>query len=102
MQISVGGAITAGEVQFGYTPVAGSYTRLKTGGDVSFLSAIRVVADNAAGSNKDWYMPRCRLTPSGDLPIVSNEVEFVTVEFDVDILKSANAEAIYVGGRPVA
>ncbi|CAN7331585.1 hypothetical protein [Variovorax paradoxus] len=102
VQIVAGGGIDAGNVAFGYTPVAGSYTRLKTGGNTSFLSAIRVVADNAAGSNKDWYMPRCSLTPSGDLPIVSNEVEFVKVEFDVDVLKSANAEAVYVGGRPVA
>jgi hypothetical protein len=47
-------------------------------------------------------MPRVSMTPSGDLPIVSNEVEFVKVEFDVDVLKSANAEAVYVGGRPVA
>ncbi|CAA2107104.1 hypothetical protein VVAX_04069 [Variovorax paradoxus] len=102
VQIIAGGGITAGVVQFGYTPVAGSYTRLKTGGNTSFLAAVRVVADNASGSNKDWYMPRVSMTPSGDLPIVSNEVEFVKVEFDVDVLKSANAEAVYVGGRPVA
>ena len=102
VQIIDGGGIVAGQVQFGYTPVAGSYTRLKTGGKTSFLAALRVVADNAAGSNKDWYMPRCNLTPSGDLPIVTNDVSFVTVEFDLDILKSANAEAIYVGDRPVA
>lgn len=102
VQIMAGGGIAAGKVNFGYTPVAGTYTRLKTGGNTSFLAAIRVIADNAAGSNKDWYMPRCTLTPSGELPIVSNEVEFVTVEFDVDVLKSANAEAVYAGGRPIA
>lgn len=102
VQIIAGGGIAAGVVQFGYTPVAGTYQRLKTGGNTTFLAAIRVVADNAAGSNKDWYMPRVNVTPSGELPIVSADVEFVKVEFDIDVLKPANAEAVYVGGRPVA
>ncbi len=102
VQIIKSGAIVAGEVQFGYTPTAGSYTRLKTGGKTSFLAAIRIVADNAAGSDKDVYIPRANVTPSGDLPVVTNETAFVSVNFDIDILKPANAEAIYVGGRPVA
>jgi hypothetical protein len=102
VQIIAGGGIAAGKVQFGYTPVAGTYTRIKTGSKLTLLGALRVVADNAQGSNNDWYFPRCNLSSSGDLPIVSDEVEFVSVEFDLDVLKPANAEAIYLAGRPIA
>ena len=102
IQILEGGAIAAGKVKFGYTPVAGSYTQLETGANASFRAAIVVRADNASGVNNDWYMPLCEISASGDLPLVSNELDYVEITFSVAILKPANGQAIYVGGRPVA
>ena len=102
VQILESGSIDAGDVKFGYTPVAGSYMQLETGANTSFRAALVVRADNASGENKDWYMPLCEISPSGELPLVSNELDYVEVTFNVAILKPANGQAIYVGGRPIA
>ena len=61
----------------------------------------RVLADNASGGNRDYYMPLVNLTPSGDLPVIQDGTDFVSMTFDADIQKPSNGEAIYVDGRPV-
>ena len=35
-----------------------------------------IVADNASGTNRDWYMPSVTLTPSGELPIVAEDLGY--------------------------
>jgi hypothetical protein len=102
VQIVVGGAIVAGNVQFGYTPVAGSYETVRSGATAETQGALRIVADNASGANRDFFMPKVTLTPTGDLPIIAEGTEFVQMQFGLEVLKSANAEAIYADGRPVA
>ncbi len=101
VQIVVGGAITAGNVNFGYTPVAGTFERAKTGAASEIQGALRVVSDNATGGNRDHYMPKVTLTPDGDLPIIAEGTDFVQLSFGLEVLKPANAEAIYADGRPV-
>lgn len=102
LQIVVGGAITAGqEVQFGYTPVASTFERVTTGSASEIRGALRIVSDNATGGDRDYYMPRVTLTPDGDLPIIAEGTDFVQLSFGLEVLKSANAEAIYCDGRPV-
>jgi hypothetical protein len=102
VQIVVGGAIAAGNVHFGYTPVAGSYETVRSGATAETQGALRIVADNASGANRDFFMPKVTLTPTGDLPIIAEGTEFVQMQFGLEVLKSANAEAIYADGRPVA
>lgn len=102
VQILDSGAIPAGNVQFGYTPVAGSYETVRSGATAETQGALRIVADNASGANRDFFMPKVTLTPTGDLPIVAEGTEFVQMQFGLEVLKSANAEAIYADGRPVA
>lgn len=102
IQIIDGGAITADTVQFGYTPAAGTFERVKSGATAELSGALRIVSDNASGGNRDFFMPKVTLTPTGDLPIIAEGVEFVQMQFGLEVLKSANAEAIYADGRPVA
>ena len=102
VQIIAGGAIVAGNVQFGYTPVAATFESVKSGGKAELTGALRVVSDNAAGGNRDWYLPKVTLTPSGDLTLVAEGDDVVTMEFGLEALKPANGEAIYCDGRPVA
>ena len=102
VQILAGGAIVAGDVEFGYTPVAGTFEGVKSGAAAELSGALRIVSDNASGGNRDFYMPKVTLTPSGDLPIIAEGTDFVQMEFGLEVLKSANAEAIYADGRPVA
>lgn len=102
VQIIEGGGIASGsEVQFGYTPVAASFESVKSGGKSELKGALRVVSDNATGGNRDWYLPKVTLTPSGDLPLIAEGTDVVSMEFGVEALKPANGEAIYCDGRPV-
>ena len=102
VQILASGSIPNGNVQFGYTPVEGSYETVRSGATAETQGALRIVADNASGANRDFFMPKVTLTPTGDLPIIAEGTEFVQMQFGLEVLKSANAEAIYADGRPVA
>ena len=64
--------------------------------------ALRVVSNNATGGNRDWYLPKVSLSPNGDLQLIAEGTDPVVMEFEMEVLKSANAEAIYCDGRPVA
>lgn len=102
VQIIQGGAITAKtKVKFGYTPVAASFDSVKSGGKAELTGALRVVSDNAAGGNRDWYLPKVTLAPEGDLALIAEGDDVVTMEFSLEALKPANGEAIYCDGRPV-
>lgn len=101
VQIIEGGAIVAGKVTFGYTPVAAAFESVKSGGKSELQGALRVVSDNATGGNRDWYLPKVTLTPSGDLSLIAEGTDVVTMEFGLEALKPANGEAIYCDGRPV-
>ena len=102
VQIIEGGGIAAGTVQFGYTPVAAAFDSVKSGAKSELQGALRVVSDNAAGGNRDWYLPKVTLTPQGDLALIAEGTDVVAMEFALEVLKPANAEAIYCDGRPVA
>lgn len=103
VQIIDGGAITGPEdVQFGYTPVAATFERVTTGSASEIRGALRIVSDNATGGDADWFMPRVSLAPDGDLPIIAEGTDYVSMSFGLEVLKPANAEAIYCDGRPVA
>ena len=91
------------KIKVNYTPVAGSYDAVKSGGSSELTGSLRIVSDNAIGGNRDIFCPLVTLTPSGDLPLIAegNSTDFAQMEFGLEVLKSANAEAIYVDGRPV-
>lgn len=102
VQILEGGTITASTVVvFGYTPVAGKFDSVKSGAKTELTGALRVVSDNAAGGNRDWFLPKVTLTAGGDLTLIAEGTDVVVMEFELEALKPANAEAIYCDGRPI-
>lgn len=102
VQITEDGAITAATVvQFGYTPVAGTYDAVQSGANSELTGALRVVPDNATGPNDDVYMPKVSLTPSGNLALIAEGTEPIVMTFGIEVLKAANKQAIYRAGRPV-
>lgn len=102
VQIIEGGPIASDSVvQFGYTPVAATFDAVKSGGKSELQGALRVVSDNATGGNRDWYLPKVTLTPSGDLNLIAEGTDVTAMEFGLEALKPANGEAIYCDGRPV-
>lgn len=104
VQILASGTIVTGDVHFGYTPVAGTYQAAKTGSSATRTGALRIVSDNATGANRDFYMPKVTLSADGDLPLIAegSSTDYISMAFALEVLKPANAEAIYCDGRPVA
>lgn len=103
VQIIAGGPIAAATaVKVSYKTTAKSWTRVKSGATAEVSGALRVIADNASGTNRDWFMPKVTLTPSGEIPVIQEGTDFTTMEFGVEVLKAANREALYIDGRPAA
>lgn len=61
-----------------------------------------MVSDNAGATNRDYYMPLCILKPAGELPVIAEEAEYVTMEFELEVLTPANGSAIYLDDAPIA
>lgn len=67
----------------------------------AIYGAIRFVADNATGANRDYYFPYVKLTPDGDYALKGEEWQ--TMGFKMEVLKkSTNVEALYIDGQPTA
>lgn len=101
LQILGSGTIAAGKIKVGYTRAACTWPGIRTGSTGEINGAMRVASDNATGENSDYYMPRVSLVPSGDMPVIAEGTEFSSMEFDIDVLKPENGEAIYVDGVAV-
>lgn len=62
--------------------------------------ALRFVADNPKGSDKDYYWPRVKLTPSGDYALKGDTWQ--TMTFNFDVLKKGTMKRVYVREVPLA
>lgn len=102
LQILEAGTIVAGNIKVSYDKPAKTWKRIKTGQASELRGAIRVVSDNAGATNRDYYMPLCILKPAGELPVIAEEAEYVTMEFELEVLTPANGSAIYLDDAPVA
>ena len=102
LQILATGTIVAGEIKVDYTKAATTWEGIRSGAAGELLGALRIVSDNATGDQRDFYMPRVSLVPSGEIPVIAEGTDFSQMTFDADVLKPANGEAIYVDGMPLA
>lgn len=103
LQIITGGAIAAATaIKVDYKTTLKSWQRVKSGATAEVSGSLRVIASNASGTNRDWFMPKVTLTPSGEIPIIQEGTDFTSMEFGVEVLKAANREALYIDGRPAA
>lgn len=101
IQIIDGGTIADDSIiHVDYTRPAKTWERVATGGESELFGALRIIADNASGDDRDFYMPYVSLQPSGEMPVIADGTDFASMQFTVEVLKSANLEAIYVDGRP--
>lgn len=97
-----GGAIapsTTQVIHVDYTPVAQSREQIATGALGSKTVALRYIADNPKGTNRDLYSPKVTLRPSGSLPFIGDE--WLSMQFELEFLSTATTAAIYIDGRPV-
>jgi hypothetical protein len=102
LQILSTGSIVAGDISVSYTKGVKTWTQIKTGNDAELAGSLRVIADNATGPNRDYYMPSVKLKPRGDFPVITSDTQYITMEFDLEVLTPANGSAIYLDDQPVA
>lgn len=82
-----------------YTQVAHSRDRIISKSE-SIQGAMRFVADNPKGPNKDYFIPYCEIAPDGDLALKGDDWQ--ALGFTIEILKlDENTERLYIDGRGV-
>lgn len=108
IQIVKGGAIALAAaasgtgkigINVGYKTTARAWDRVTTGAVTELTGRMRVIASNASGKNRDWFMPKVTLTPDGEIPVIAEGTDFVQMGFGVEVLKAPNLQAVYVDGR---
>lgn len=70
------------DLEFVYDITAGSRNVVVDQNDV-VEGALRFVADNAIGENRDYYWPRVRLTPTGEFALKGDTWQTISMAFDV-------------------
>lgn len=93
--VAEGTALTAD-----FTPTANTREQVATSGTAAKTGALRYIADNTAGVNRDVYIPKVTLTPDGEWALKSRENP-QELGFDARIGLRASLAAMYVDGRPV-
>ncbi|MDQ0317723.1 hypothetical protein [Amorphus orientalis] len=98
LKILEGGAVTPdGDISLDYTTLASTRTRVISG-RTPIEGALRFISRNPVGSQPVWYMPWVKLRPNGDYALKGDEWQ--QIPFNVEILRKAGVEAIYVDGQP--
>jgi len=99
LTIVAGGAITTGtNLEVSYKTKSSTRDRVISGGK-PIEGALRYLAFNPAGKQIDYYMPRVKISPTGDLALKGDEWQ--QIPFSVEILKKSGREAVYADGRPL-
>lgn len=88
------------------TPLRANYTRVVgtreqvLSGNTSIEGALKFVADNPKGTNRDMYIPWARITANGDFAIKA-ESDWQNLPFNIDIMTPTGVAALIIDGRQV-
>lgn len=99
-----GGGIADDDVVLvSYTPVAGTREQVISASSAAVEGSLRFIADNPKGTNRDIYLPKVNLKPTGTARLKGEQAEWMQLGFEIEILKrDATTAAIYIDGRAVA
>lgn len=95
-----GGGLAGNDALVDYTPAANSRSRITSDQLGPKVGALRFVADNTAGANKDVWIPRVQLAPDGDLAFKSRDT-VMQMQFQMRISGRTGYAQVYVDGRAV-
>lgn len=99
MEIPTGSTIPADQVlDITYDVAATTRDRIISGSEPR-EGAMRFIADNPRGTNRDFIFSWTKVSPNGDYALKGEEWQ--VIPFSLEFLKPTAAEAIYVDGRPV-
>lgn len=88
------------DAEVDYTPAAETRIRITSNSTVSQEGALRYVAHNAKGSDKDVYIASATLKPSGDWALKGDDWQ--NLAFDLEVGELAGVPAIMIDGRAVS
>ena len=78
----------------------GSFTRqLVITSEMEVEGAMRFISRAPVGMRVNWYLPWVKLTPNGDMQVISEE--WATIPFTIEVLKKTGVATAYAGGIPV-
>ena len=84
----------------GYTKSAVSREQVLTSGTADVYGALRFIAANAKGANRDLYGSNVLLAPSGDIVLKDDSPKYVELSFDLSFNVGANGEpALIIDGQ---
>lgn len=98
-----GGGIADNDVVLeSYTPTLGTRDQILSASSAAVAGALRFVADNPKGINRDIFLPSVNLKPTGSAKLKGEQAEYMQLGFEVEILKKdINTAAVYIDGRNV-
>jgi len=100
LYIIPGGSIADDDVlHVDYAYATNSRTQIASNSTQSTDGALRYVADNAKGTNRDLYIPSCELRPEGGFQM-KTENEWQALGFAIEFnKKDTSTEQLYIDGR---
>jgi hypothetical protein len=101
LEIVVGGGIDNEEIGVDYDTVVGSRVRIVSSSLAAKTGALRFIAENTRGKNRDVYIPRIQLRPNGEFAWKSRDT-WQEMQFSGEATKRGNLAAVYIDGRQVA
>jgi hypothetical protein len=91
-----GGIANLDDVQVTYHVSATTRSRVISS-NTPIEGALRFVAVNPKGVNRDYFMPWVKITPNGDYSLIGDTWQQIT--FDIEILTKTGLAAVYADGR---
>lgn len=98
--LTAGTIIDGDALLIDYTPAAESRQRIASDQLGPRVGALHFIADNTAGPNKDVYIPKVQLTPTGDLEFKSRDTVML-MSFDLKMSIRPGYAQMYIDGRAV-
>lgn len=101
IHILPGGSLAGNQAYVDYDTKAGSRTQVLSADTAPQSGALRFIADNTEGDNRDLYAPNVQLRPNGAMAFKSRDT-WQQMSFTAEFLKSGQKSAVYIDGRQVA
>ena len=95
------GALAGNAAFVDYDTTAGSRTQVLSSDTAPQSGALRFIADNTEGDNRDLYAPNVQLRPNGAMAFKSRDT-WQQMQFVAELLVSGQKSAVYIDGRQVA
>lgn len=96
-----GGDLEGNEAFVDYDTTAGSRTQVLSSDTAPKSGALRFIADNTEGENRDLFAPEVKLRPNGAMAYKSRDT-WQQMQFTAELLSPGTKSALYIDGRQVA